>query len=319
LLIAVAAFFCLAARLPDHVLVAYHDSWNELPVATAEQTTLAALPAYLDIVFLAFAKPDAIYRGDLDITRTGLEYRISGGVLRDAVALLKRRHPGTRVLLSVGGSTYKNWNELALPEILAFVRDFNLDGIDIDFEPADPQCSQGMDGRVACATDEAWRVIIGRSRIALPRPYLLTASVWSVGAYGEGDFGASRPPSDYTGIMLPLMRSMRAADIDLISINAYDAGSEYDPLEALRAYRTVWRGRLAIGVEVRYAGGAGPFYSTREAAALAREVVRDPRGGMMLYPLLARPEGGPADSPTGTALARALCQGMGQRTCAAGD
>jgi chitinase len=309
------ALICSAAERPNQVFVAYHDSWNERPASTAEQTSLAKLPHYIDLVLLAFAKPDGIYRGDLDASGIGLQYQMSGHVLRDAISLLKQRHPATRVLLSVGGAAYKGWNHLALPAIMAFVHDFQLDGIDIDFEPSDPQCSAGADGRISCATDQTWDSIVARLRSTLPRPLLLTASVWSVGAYGEGAYRASRPHSDYTGFMLRLLRSPRAADLDVLSINAYDAGSEFDPLEAFRAYREVWPGLLALGVEVRWAAGTGPFQSVAGAQALAREVVKDPRGGMMLYPLLAEPERGPPGSPNGTALASALCRGMGLANC----
>lgn len=301
---------CSAAGLPNQVFVAYHDSWNEYPAATADLTSLARLPDYVHLVLLAFARPDAVYKGDLDLTGTGLEYRLSGPVLRDAVALLKRRNPGTRVLLSVGGSTYKRWDRASLSALLAIVRDFHLDGIDIDYEPLHPGCRTGSDGRIACLTDMNWDIIVHRMRTALPRPKVLTASVWSVGAYGEGTFRASRPRSDYTGFMLGLLRSPRAADLDILLINAYDAGPRFDPLESFRAYRSVWPGRLALGVEVRYPGGTGPFHSTEQAEALAREIAKDRLGGMMLYPLLARPEGGPPDSPNGNALAQAVCRGL---------
>lgn len=309
------AWLCAAAGLPDHVLAAYHDSWNEMPATTADRTSLARLPGYINVVMLAFAKPDAFYPGNLDLSRTGLEYRMPGPVLRDAVALLKRRNPATTVLLSVGGAAYAGWDRLALADIAALVRDLRLDGVDIDFEPRDPQCRPGPDDRIGCATDMAWEAILRRARVALPRPLVLTASVWSVGAYGEGRFRRARPRSGYTGMMLPVLRSAGAADLDLLSINAYDAGPQFDPLESFRSYRDAWPGRLALGVEVAWKGGAGPFHRAGKAETLAREIVTDRRGGMMLYPLLALPEGGPPGSPDGRALAAALCRGMGLAGC----
>jgi chitinase len=310
-----AAWLCTAADLPPHVFVAYHDSWNEWPASMPQQTSLADLPGYLDLVLLAFAKPDLTYDGDLDIAGSGLEYHMQGRVLRDAISSLKKSHPNTRVLLSVGGAAYHRWNRLALPAIAAFVQDFGLDGVDIDFEPSDPRCQASADGRIACATDAAWDRIVGQARTALPRPMLLTASVWSVGAFGEGKFRDARPRTRYTGFMLPLLHTSKAADLDLLSINAYDAGSQFDPMEAFRAYRAVWPGRLALGVEIRREGGAGPFQSIGEAEALARQAAKDPLGGMMLYPLLAMPEGGSGGAPTGSDLARALCRGLDSAGC----
>jgi hypothetical protein len=72
-----AARRCSADELPDHVFVVYHDSWNEWPASTPQQTSLAKLPAYFDVVLLAFARPDAVYRGGLHISRTGLEYQMT--------------------------------------------------------------------------------------------------------------------------------------------------------------------------------------------------------------------------------------------------
>jgi chitinase len=280
-----------------------------------QETSLANLPGYIDVVLLAFAKPNLSYHGDLDITGSGLEYRMPGRVLRDAINLLKQSHRNTRVLLSVGGAAYRRWDRLAPPAIAAFVQAFGLDGVDIDFEPADPNCKVGAQGRIGCTTDMAWDRIIAQLRAAVPRPMLLTASVWSVGAFGEGNFVGSRPRTPYTGLMLHLMRMPTAADLDLVSIDAYDAGPEFDPIEAFAAYRSVWPGRLALGTEVQRAGGAGPFPSAEQAEALARAVARDPLGGMMLYPLLATPDGGADHLPTGSDLARALCRGLGSSAC----
>jgi hypothetical protein len=113
--------------------------------------------------------------------------------------------------------------------------------------------------------------------------------------------------------MLALLRSPVAAQLDLLSIDAYDAGSKYDPIEAFRAYRALWRGPLALGVEVRRAGGAGPFSSAAATEAMARRVAEDRGGAMMVYPLLAMPEG--AGSPDGRGLAAAACRGMGLAGC----
>lgn len=310
-----AAWLCTAADLPPHVFVAYHDSWNEWPASMPQETSLANLPGYIDLVLLAFAKPDLTYDGNLDITGSGLEYRMPGRVLRDAISLLKKSHRNTRVLLSVGGAAYRGWDRLALPAIAAFVQDFGLDGVDIDFEPPDPNCRAGEGGRITCATDAMWDWIVGQTRAALPRPMLLTASVWSVGAFGEGKFRDARPRTRYTGFMLPLLHTNRAADLDLLSINAYDAGSQFDPMQAFRAYRAVWPGSLVLGVEIQRKGGAGPFQSIEQAETLARTVAKDPLGGMMLYPLLAMPEGGSGDATTGSDLARALCRGLGSAGC----
>ncbi len=302
---------CQAADIPPHPIIAYHDSWNEAAAASADSMTLASLPAYISVVDLAFVRPDLVYQGKLDISQTGLEYRSSGQVLHDAIALLKSRHPGTRVLLSVGGAVYTQWSALDVDALVRLTRDLAADGVDIDFESPQPGCNATVDGQIHCQTDPTLDRIVRLLRTALPRPALLTAAVWSVGAYGEGDFRLAQPYSRYTGFMLGLLHSPAAADLDLLSIQAYDAGPQFDPLQAWGAYRALWHGPLALGLAVQRAGGAGPFPTEPEAEALAGTVAGDPLGGMMIYPVLAAPDGrGSAKRPDGLGLAKAMCRGM---------
>lgn len=315
LLVVMSGAAARSATLPPQVFAAYHDSWDEPPASSAAATSIARLPPYIDVVMLAFARPDLVYRNDLNLKGTGLEYRISGAMLRDSIALLRQRQSNVRVLLSVGGATYHSWRRLNMDGLVALVRDLGLDGIDWDYEPANPDCRTGTDGHISCATDQNWRRLISLGRMAFPRPSVMTVSVWSVGAYGEGAFRHSRPRSRYTGSMLGVLRSPWASEIDLVSINAYDAGPEYSPWEAFQAYRSVWRGRLTLGVEVRYAGGAGPFHSLIGAEALTKTVLQDPLGGMMLYALLMRPPSDGGISPDGFGLAGAVCRGMARPDC----
>lgn len=306
-----------AASLSSHPIVAYHDSWDEMPAATAEAMTLASLPSYISVVDLSFVRPDLVYPDNLDITQTGLEYRVSGQVLHDAIALLKSRHPDMHVLLSVGGAAYRSWSALNVDGLARLTRDLGADGVDIDFESPQPDCNADGTGQIRCGTDEIWQRVIRQIRRALPRPALLTAAVWSVGAYGQDGFRHAQPFSRYTGFMLGVLRSRAASELDLLSIQAYDAGPLFDPLEAWRAYRTVWQGPLALGLAVQRRGGAGPFPTEAETETLARTVAADPQGGMMIYPILAIPDGGrgSANLPDGFGLARAMCRGMKLTGC----
>src|SRR5690606_41692046 len=115
-----------------------------------------------------------------------------------------------------------------------------------DFEPADPGCRRRSRESIACRDGAQLQSIVERFRARLPRPLLLTVAGWSVGAYGEGAFEKAMPKSAYTGMMLPLLRSPAARPIDLVSVMAYEAGPLFDPLEAHRAYRAEWKGRLAL-------------------------------------------------------------------------
>ncbi|WP_207482937.1 glycoside hydrolase family 18 protein [Arenibaculum pallidiluteum] len=302
--------------VPARPFLVYHESWYERPATHGAATTLSILPAYMNMVALAFVRPDLVYAGGLDLQGTGLQYQFTGTVLRDAIAILKRDHPQTRVLLAIGGATYTNWRRLDAEAVARLVRDLGADGVDIDLEPPPPQCAADAAGKVRCLSDGVWLGAVRLLRAALPRPYLLTVPGWSVGAYGEGEWRNEPPASPYTGMLLPLLNAPEAASIDLVSIMAYDAGPSFDRWQAFRAYRQVWAGPLALGVQVRTDAAAEPSITAAEAEQLARRVADEPRAGMMLYPLLARPPGavGP-ENPDGRLLARALCRGLGSDGC----
>ncbi|PTQ08625.1 hypothetical protein CLG96_15525 [Sphingomonas oleivorans] len=299
------------------IIMGYHDSWRERPATGPYATALVATPAYVNLVALSFVRPDLVYRGDLDLSGTGLSYQFSGAVLRDAIALLKRRNPGTRVILSVGALESWRWARFDERALALLVRQIGADGVDMDYEPAMPGCAAGAGGRIGCAVDGNWISYVRRIRAMLPRPYIVSVAGWSVGAYGEGQFAAALPHSPWRGMMLGLLRSPAARLIDLVAICAYDAGPAYDPMTALAAYRHYWKGPLMLGVQVPFKGAGGPFRTPAETEALARRVARWPGAGMMIYSLLEPPDPSvPARAhPTGRALAEAACRGLKGGAC----
>ncbi|MFC0219987.1 hypothetical protein ACFFJ7_16470 [Pseudochelatococcus lubricantis] len=288
--------------------LAYHASWYETPAATAEATTLAGIPGFMDIVALAFARPDAVYAGDLDISRTGLQYPYPGPLLRDAIRLLKKRNTGTRVVISVGG---KNWHRFDEHALARLVRDLGADGIDLDFEPEDPACTTLPAGKIVCGSYALWTDYIERIRAVLPRPFLLTIPVWSVGAYGEGAFAEDQPRSPWTGSMLGVLRSSAARHIDIVSIMGYDAGPRYDPERAFAAYRSVWSGPLLLGIASQPVDPSSPVPTAKDVARLMATARRDAKGGAMLYALrVCSPETGCQHGTDYRALARDMCLAM---------
>ncbi|MGA0562245.1 glycoside hydrolase family 18 protein [Ancylobacter sp. VNQ12] len=296
-----------AVAEPARPFLAYHASWYEPDATRAQETTLVRLPGYITHVALSFAKPDLTYGGGLDLTGTGLEYRPSGAVMKDAIALLKARHPGTRVLLALGGSTYSGWDRLAPDSIGRLVRDLGADGVDIDFEPPAPGCAPRVE-TVICATDAMIVDVVRRLRKELPRPYVISMAGWSVGAYGAGDFANAPPASPWRGLLLGLFASAAARDLDLVSIMSYDAGPAYDATQAFRAYRSVWKGPLALGIAVMPSGHGDGRFTVERTARLLHAVAGDPLAGAMLYALLEVPPGPPGpDNPDYRALSVAIC------------
>lgn len=296
-----------AVAEPARPFLAYHPSWYEPDATRAQETTLARLPGYITHVALSFAKPDLTYAGGLDLTGTGLEYRPSGAVMKDAIALLKARNPGTRVLVSLGGSTYTGWDRLAPASIGRLVRDLGADGVDIDFEPPAPGCAPRA-GTMSCATDALIVDIVRRLRKELPRPYVISLAGWSVGAYGAGDFANAPPASPWRGLLLALFASSAARELDLVSIMSYDAGPAYDATQAFRAYRSVWKGPLALGIPVMPSSHGERRFTVERTAQLLHAVAGDPLAGAMLYALLEVPPGPPGpDNPDYRALSVAIC------------
>jgi chitinase len=301
------------------LLMGYHDSWRERPATGPYATALVAVPSYVNLVALSFARPDMVYDGGLDISGTGLSYQFDGAVLRDAIALLKKRNPGTRVILSLGPPVPSRWSRLNERAVARLVRDLGLDGVDLDYEPDMPGCGQRPDGRVRCATDANWIDYVRRVRAVLPRPYIVSVTGWSVGAYGEGRFADGLPRnSPWRGMMIGLLRSPAARLIDLVVVCGYDAGPTYSPMHAIHAYRAYWKGPLVMGVQVPFTNAGGPLFTPPEVERLARQAVRVPATGMMIYSLLEPPDPlVPARShPTGKELARAACRGLGRTPCA---
>ena len=305
-----------ASRADGRPFVAYHASWYEPPATSAEQTTLARLPRYISIVMLGFARPDTAYDGGDDLAPTGLQYPFSRMLLGQAISALKKKNPETKVLVAVGGSGYPGWDRLNEAALVSLVRDIGADGIDVDFEPRDPDCRRNAEGQITCSSDAQWRDYVSRIRKVLPRPYMVTVPGWSVGAYGEGRFINALPKSPWTGIMLPLLRSAEARDIDLVSIMAYDAGPSFSPIEALKAYRSYWPGPLALGIPVMPPTHGEARLSARAAQTLMQDVAANPRAGAMLYALRETPPGHISpDNPDAAMLARAICLGLGLSGC----
>ncbi|MCS0504463.1 glycosyl hydrolase family 18 protein [Ancylobacter mangrovi] len=314
LLCALPALASSAGAEPRRPFLAYQASWEAPPASSGAQTSLAGLPAYITHAALAFVKPDLVYPGGLDLSATGLQYSYSGAVLRDAIAALKRRNPGTKVLLAVGGATYGGWDRLDTDALARLVADLGADGVDIDYEPKQPSCV-ALSGRVHCADDLFSIRLVEQLRAALPRPLVISIAGWSVGAYGEGAFADAPPRSQWRGSMLALLRSPAAGTLDLVSIMSYDAGPSYRPEDAFRAYRALWKGPLALGVQVEPGTNGGPRFTLAYTWSILAAVADDPLAGAMLYALELEPPG--PDNPDYRSLAAAICVTLDLADCSA--
>ena len=291
------------------------------PNPTGSDTPLAKLPAYVNIVNVAFMRPDAVYSaGSFKLTGTGVEPAYwavagSGQILRDAITELHRKNPDTKVMISVGGATYFNWTGFNPDAIAAFVGDMGFDGVDLDYEPGDASvhCTQSM-GKVTCLSDKTFVDLVNRMRTALPRPKLLSIAAWSVGAFGEDKWVDAQPPSAFRGMALALLRSSSGPLLDWVNVMSFDAGPTYNPVEALEAYQNYFCGPVLMGVEVPPEAWGGHVYTIPEVRALADAVLAHKAEGMMMWEL-HKPGGGTDNNPSAQLMATAVCEKLGLGNC----
>lgn len=290
--------------------VGYYQSWSDPWVGTASASRLANLPAYVNIVALSFMRPDAIYKsGGMQLTGTGLEFSSSPDVVKSAIALLKERNPGTKVLVAVGGATYTNFKEMNTAAIAAFVKDFGLDGVDLDYEPSNPNC-QASGGKVSCSTDDEYISAVRALKSALPPSSLLTTAAWSIGAYGVGDYVNAQPQGQYTGMAVNMLKTVGSM-LDMVFIMSYDAGMTYEPKQAFLAYSALFSGDVMLGVEVAKEASGDHVISINEVNSLADFIKSKNGAGMMIWSLQKQNTAGPsADS-----ISQAACTKLGLAQC----
>ncbi|MEN2980257.1 hypothetical protein P7L78_26400 [Tistrella bauzanensis] len=253
---------------PDGQIVAvYYETWMDVPASAApadlDAMRLMAIPAEVDIVYLHTALPQCTYSSlDDDIQATvGILWPGSVSLLKAAIDRFRASHPRTKVMLVVmqlgpgytwlpepydpagfGGQT-----DAHMASLRQLVDDLTLDGVDVDYElmsqvnDLDHHCWTDADGVRRCYTDSELVQVIKRFREWFPRPrYLLSWAGMHVGCYGEPPYHRSAPAGGgwNGGYALALARDPEAsAALDHINIMTYDAGRQYDPTEAFRAYR----------------------------------------------------------------------------------
>lgn len=288
----------------------------------AALTNLGNLPSYLNVVNLAFMKPDATYtKGSLNYENTGLQFQYpSWTVLKFAVARLHRLHPNTKVLVSIGGPMYTNWGSLNAKAIADFVVDYGLDGVDINYLPATPDCAVNT-GQIRCAVDAEFKQAIDTLRAELPRPFMLTVTAPGVSAYGEGQWRDTLPKTKYTGMVLPLLRTA-SGQIDMLNVMAYDLGTSFTPAQSLEAYSNYFTGPISMGVQVPPEADGGHVYNLcqviqlTEAVKASAESRNHTSPAMMLWAITKKPVGiiSP-ENPSAQLIATTICKNLGLSDC----
>jgi chitinase len=287
LLVLAMSMFSRPALAPADLrgaFAAYFESWLHGPANNLDPD-LINVPKAVTVVMLAFIKPDAQYSGNLQLAGTGLEFSYSGAMLRNSIAELRRRNPAVKIFISVGGETYVRWHKLNTPAIARFVQDFELDGVDIDFEPSDPGCVKA-NGSISCRTDPILHSAVTELRDNLPKTVELSLTSGATGAFGEGEWKDSGPTEgpDY-GAMVQLLRSPAARNIDFLNVMAYDAGNDYDPLEGLEAFQHYYSGPILLGFTPPPEAWGNHAYSKEEVNYILETAIARGAAGAMLFSL----------------------------------
>jgi chitinase len=292
----------------ERLFVGYYQTWSDTWKADGADTVLAKLPSYVNVVNISFAEPNMNYApGSLSLGGTGVGVPYDGPTLKAAIAALHKNNPGTRVMISVGGATFPSFSSFNAGTIASFVKDFGFDGVDIDYEPSNADCSNAG-GAVACPSDDEYVSVVKSMRAALPSPYWISIAAWSVGAYGEGAWANAPPESLYKGLTLAVLKQASTA-LDLVNVMSYDASPAFDPVEALKAYQHYYPGKIAMGIEVPPEAWGGHIETVAEIDTLADAVNGANAAGLMLWSI-QKP--GPAQE-----FATEMCSKLGLAGCAA--
>lgn len=301
----------VTARAQSAMYVGYFESWAENKNAeTPEETKLANLPPYVTHVMLSFMKPDTTYTSGVTFEGTGLIFRASAQVIKGAIQMLKQRNPGVKVLISIGGATYENFEALNAPGIGAFVQEFDLDGIDLDFEPRGSDCQTDAQGKIYCQTDRLFTDCVSTLKAVLPPGKILTAALWSTGAYGEGIYANALPQGSKTGVSINMLQAV-GYQLDAIQIMAYDAGTSFNPKESFAAYASYYSGPIALGMQVANESWGGHVISMPEVIDLSTFVKGNGGAGMMLWALQKQADQG----PSAQAISQEVCRIFSLQDC----
>jgi len=315
--------FTLKAQT-DPVILAYYPSWQEDFASTNTGSKLRNIPAYVNHVFLGFAKPNMTYVKDsYDLTGTGVQTPYDGCALKESVSALSDK--GIKVILSVGGETYwatPDAYNINYSQIKDFVDDIGFAGIDWDYEPDGSFSGIGTPTNVAHFID-----FFTQSRAIMSRAdgYLMACAPSGVGALGGLNNDDASSPYAYanrnaltgetdtnlyaataatnginlfgfsaTGHMIPVMAAVGDM-IDLVALQGYNVGGSLNReimYDSYAHYADIHGFKIASGVHFPDEPW-GPLYEYTHAnvASLSEHIETYPTrvgsgDGIMIWQLL---------------------------------
>jgi chitinase len=244
------------------MIAVYFQTWSSRWTSDPEQMDLVNIDKNVDVVYLAFADPSMKYsKGQYNFANTGIEFSQDFIVVKNAIALLKKR--GVKVLISVGGGSYKFPNYDNALNVCSLAADLDVDGIDLDWEPSDNNYQQRSQFGPLI---ERYRQIWGG---------LLTAAVWSVGA-DDPSLGG------FSGMNIDGLKS-NGGNLNWINFMGYDAGAQYDFVKSFQNYRSIYSGTILLGIEVGVQGWGGYLTTEADIDRALQVVVKDGKAGIFVW------------------------------------
>ncbi|NQX81057.1 MAG: hypothetical protein HRT66_03550 [Flavobacteriaceae bacterium] len=247
------------------ITLAYFPCWRESWPSEFGNSKLREIPSYVNTIFLSFAKPNMRYeKGSYDISATGIQTPYGGFTLLESINALNNK--GIKVILSVGGETYwvgglaetpnADCFDINYQHIKDFLDDFNIAGIDWDYEP---------NGQISILSEQfhinKFIEFITKSRAIMPKgEYLIACAPSGVGALGgvgpiptgvddpdspyNNDYGVSLGDIHSTagavgtspatlfgfassGHFIPVMKAV-GDKIDIVAYQGYNVGGSID-------------------------------------------------------------------------------------------
>lgn len=172
-------------------------------------------------------------------------------------------------MLSVGGATYPFPKPFNPWPSIQLCWDLGCTGIDIDWESD-------------TGNQDDFAALVGIYRSAWPEGKFSSA-VWSTGAYQPDG-------SNYRGINL---KGLYEGGLDWINIMAYDAGIDFDPIDAYNTYKTVYKNKIYLGIELGQQAWGGHVSLRDEITNIINHVI--PKGDDIFIWAYQKPNEG---SPT---------------------
>lgn len=288
----------------------YYQSWSANWSSSGDLLSLANLPSYIARVLISFADPNMKYaQGSNSFSGTGLQFSSDFSVVKEAIKIAHEKNPDQKFLLSIGGATYP-FSNVNYKGVVALMNDLGLDGVDIDYENS-PSCTGVDTEKLLCSTDSSIITIINSFKSLMPEGKLLTAAVFSVGAYGTIKFPTSKfaPASSHSGMWVnPLLNA--GNKLDEIFVMSYDASPAYNPNDAFDAYKSIFSGKIHLGLEVPPEAWGGYVLTVDDALKFANHVKDNAGAGVFIWSLQKGSQGKNADT-----YLKPICQLYGLSDC----